>query len=95
MVEQKISINKAYVPSRKIAFRNIGGKSVLVDTAENRLITLNETASFIWQSLDGRSVTAIAQELALEFEIEQEKAMEDIVEFLTEIGSRQIIKEAK
>ena len=53
-----------YLPTRNAAYRKIGDEVVVVDTANNRMMTLNETGSAIWMMLDGRpNVAAFLAEM--------------------------------
>lgn len=62
--------------------------AVLLDTARSRVVTLSETATFIVkriQSGDDPDVTALANELACEFDVDANVALRDIRTFLNEL----------
>ncbi len=86
-----VSSSDVYIPTKKIAFREILQHMVLVDPIANRLIRLNETASFIWGLLDGRTVEDIAGEVENEFEISSEQALQDAKEFIELIRARDLV----
>ncbi len=83
-----ISADQVYVPSARVAFRNIAGKVVLVDTREDKMLTLNATATAIWERLDGRTIEDIASEISTIFEVSPEQATNDTLEYLDNMLNR-------
>jgi hypothetical protein len=57
------------------------------DLAEmDYLYTLNETASFVWNRLDGKtSLRRIAKELTEHYDVDYDTASEDVVKVINEI----------
>ncbi len=86
------SSENIYKPSQNAAFRNIGGQTVIVHTSEDRLITLNETGTAIWERLDGRTTKAIAQEIASLFEVSEGQALVDALDFLDYMKNRGLVE---
>ena len=80
-----------YLPTRNAAYRKIGDEVVVVDTANNRMMTLNETGSAIWMMLDGRPNGEIAGALERSFQVERAHALEDVAAFLAEMEARGLI----
>jgi hypothetical protein len=70
------------VPAPRVAFRRIAEQVVLVTPEDNTLITLNETGSAVWGSLDGRTVGEVARAIESEFDVTPAKALEDVRAFL-------------
>ncbi|MBC7248209.1 MAG: PqqD family protein [Actinobacteria bacterium] len=65
-----------------IAWRVIEGEAVLVNVRRDEVLHLNPTASFLWSGLDGgKTLAVIAAEMAGEFEVTEEEALADILEF--------------
>ncbi len=65
-----------------IAWRIIEGEAVLVNVRKDEVLHLNPTASFLWRGLDGGNTLAgIAAEMTGEFEVTEEEALADILEF--------------
>jgi hypothetical protein len=77
-----IEKDKVYVPRDRIAFRKIAGKMVLVHTLEDRIVTLNDTATAIWENLDGSAVHLIASKISASFNVSEAEALKDTEEFL-------------
>lgn len=71
--------------------RTIAGESILVPTGKttlafNGMITLSETAAFIWENLENaESAEALAKMMITEFSVDQETALADILEFADQL----------
>jgi hypothetical protein len=82
-----------YRKDPSIVFREIGGEVILVPIRQNvgdlgSIYTLDETAAFIWELIDGqRSVREIRDEIVGEFEVEEEEAEQDLLELLEQLES--------
>lgn len=80
-----------YKKSDKLVVRKIKDDSVIVpvnhDMSEmDFLYTLNPTASFIWESINGEnSLEDIAKKLEKEFEVDIEIARSDVADFMNNI----------
>jgi hypothetical protein len=80
-----------YVPTRNAAYRRIGEEVVIVDTANNRMMTLNNAGSVIWMMLDGSSVGEIADAVVRSFRVNRARAIEDVIAFLGEMKARGLV----
>ena len=76
------------VPRRnpRIAARVVDGKALIVVVDAKRLHTLNEVGTRVWELCDGRSVRAIAESVAEEFEVELEQALRDVERVADELA---------
>jgi hypothetical protein len=72
----------------RVAWQLLDGRAVLIDLERATALGLNDSASFLWQRLDGRDAHALAGELAGEFELEPEQARRDVDEFLGLLRAR-------
>ncbi|MEW5906639.1 MAG: PqqD family protein [Elusimicrobiota bacterium] len=73
-------------PKKGLAHREIDGAVYIVDAAGSRLHRLNGTASFIWKSLaSGKAPGDTAASLREEFEVGEEEASADTVDFIREL----------
>lgn len=76
---------------KEFILREIAGEYMLVPTGAttqefNGLITLSETAKFIWEHLEeAGSLEDMLQMILDEYEIDEETARRDMVEFLTHL----------
>ena len=63
--------------------REVDGEFVLLNTQAEQIHQLNCTASFIWRACDGNtSAEEIAHALAIDFEVEEDAALADVLEAL-------------
>jgi len=62
-----------------IVVQNVGSEVLLLDMNGNKLHQLNTTASMLWEAIDGvRSVSDLATILVEAFDIEKERALDDV-----------------
>jgi len=94
-----INLNTVYKPSPEIVARNTGDEYVLVPVTNNiadmkSVYTLNSTAAFIWERLDGkRTVKNIADEVEDAFEVDPAEALDDVLSFFSDMKKYLIIVE--
>ncbi|MDP8299234.1 MAG: PqqD family protein [Candidatus Tantalella remota] len=61
-------------------------EALLFDPADGNLLCINSTGIFIWEKCDGsRDIEAIALLVSDEFEVSEEKSLEDCKNFLKEM----------
>ncbi len=88
-----MKINYEFVPTE------VGGEKMLVPTGPSSvrykgIITLNDTAEFIWKQLPGADTAEdIAKAVADEYEVDPDVALADTSEFLDKLISAGIISE--
>lgn len=79
--------------------RKIAGETVLVPTGTaaadfNGIITLNDTALFIWESLaEDLTPEELLSRLLEEFDTEEETARKDMEEFLEQLRNHHMLAE--
>jgi len=90
---------KVYRKNSDIVTRKIAGDLFLVPVKGKladmqRIFSLNAVGEFIWQRLDSqKSLNAIRDDLASCFNVDEEKAMADIEEFVAELLRADLITE--
>ncbi len=86
-----MKMEKIFKKKSNCVSRKIDDELVIVpikdDVADmDFLYTLNETASFVWNRLDGEtSLKKIAEQLTENYEVDYETASEDVVKVINEI----------
>ncbi len=86
-------LDACYRKSPDIVSRDIAGETILVPIRQSvgdleSIYTLNETAAFAWELLDGqRSVQAIRDQIVAEFEVGADEAGQDLLELLAQLES--------
>lgn len=87
-----VSLSSIIRQSPNIVSRNIAGEAVLVPiarTAEevDSIYTLNETASTIWDALDGtKTLSDILDLVVTEYEVTREQAELDLYDLVAQLG---------
>lgn len=77
--------------AKEFILREIAGECVLVPTGAttqefNGLITMTDTAKFIWENLErAESLEEMIQMVCEVYEIDEETAKQDTIEFLTQL----------
>ncbi|MFH2010506.1 MAG: PqqD family protein [bacterium] len=85
--------SRCFRPVYGVAYRSVEGRVVIVHPRENRLLTLNETASEVWNRLDGtHCVQEIIRELEELFDTSQDRLSEDVTSFLEIMEERCLIE---
>lgn len=84
-------LDQRYRKDPSLVARNIAGEVILVPIRQNAadldsVYTLNETASFVWERLDGqRTLREIKRELLDAFEVDEPDAELDLIELLEQL----------
>lgn len=82
----KYKINKGLITQK------IDNKTVIFDSEESLLYTLNETAAIIFLKLKkGLSESEIIQIMVKKYQIKEEKVKKDLIEFLSDLKKKKII----
>lgn len=95
-----IGLDERYERDPSMVFRDIAGEMILVPIRQNvgdleSIYTLNETAARVWALLDGQMpVSAVADKIVEEFEVEQDEARRDVLELLEQLASVGAVKRA-
>jgi hypothetical protein len=78
--------------AERTASRVIEGNALVVAIDTQQLHTLNAVGSRIWELSDGRTIGAIADTIATEFDVERDEALSDSCRFLRELVSLGVIE---
>jgi hypothetical protein len=90
--------NAIYTKSPDVVYRKIADEFVLVPIRQKAvdlksIFTLNDTAAFIWENIDGvNPVSAIIEKLAGEHEVELSIVTNDTAEVLGQFESLGFVK---
>jgi hypothetical protein len=84
-------LEKVYKKSDSIVSRKIGDEFILVpikqDVADlESIYTLNETAAYVWELIDGKlKVREIREKMLKEFEVTPNEAERDLIQHLQQL----------
>jgi hypothetical protein len=90
---------RVYKKSNSVVFRKIGDEFILVPIRQNAgdldsIYTLNETAAYVWDLIDGQTtVGEIKEKILAEFEVTAENAERDLSEHLRQLKALKAIME--
>lgn len=94
-----IDLSSIFQKDPMMVSRQVVGEVILVPIRQNvgdleSIYTLNETAARAWDLVDGqRSVAKIADQIAVEFDVEGEQAQHDLLELFAQLKTIQAVKE--
>lgn len=92
-------LEKIYKKSDSMVFRKIGDELILVPIRQNAgdldsIYTLNETAAYVWDLIDGQTtVGEIKEKILEEFDVTSEDAERDLQEHLLQLMTLKAIME--
>lgn len=87
-----INLNTILVKNEDIAWRKIDDDAILIDMDEEEVTHFNEVAAQIWAALDGKtSVTEISEHIQSLFEVDLEKAKNDVFAFLNKLLQKEMV----
>jgi len=86
------SLTKFPRKAKTTASRIIDGEAVIVIPEQGQVRVLNESGSRIWQLLDGKhSIADIANKICSEFNLSQDQACEDTVNFIAKLRAKEMV----
>jgi hypothetical protein len=79
--------------SSAIAARLIGGEMMIMSAVDSTFFTLNEVATVIWQSADGRTPLSdiVSSRICPEFDVDPEQAGHDAEQFVNDLSQHGIL----
>ncbi len=93
--------DKVYCKKEEVVSREIAGETILVPVHGKladmqKIFSLNQTAEYIWQNLSGeKKLNDILEGVLSQFDVNKNKAEKDILEFITELISANLIEESE
>jgi hypothetical protein len=96
-MDTEVSLNCPYVPSQDVVARDIMGELIIVPLAsgigdmEDDIYTLKDTGWEIWEMLDGRRLSDVADALKADYKAPPGKIEEDVVGLVGELFKRKIV----
>ena len=81
------------VRAKDVAARMIGGEMMVMSGRDSSLFSLNETASVLWEAIDGRTPLShiVATVVCREFAIDEREALRDAEEVLRELAGHGVV----
>lgn len=80
------------VKESKLAYREFDGEAFILTSEDSMLHSLNETGTRIWELIDGlKTVRDLADAINDEYEVEEDKALEEVIKFLRKLSERKMV----
>ncbi|MCK4822466.1 PqqD family protein [bacterium] len=95
-----VQLDSTYAKDPLIVSRLIDDEVILIPIRQNvgdleSIYTLNETAARFWELLDGqRTLADICDLVVTEYEVDQEEAQSELVEFIKQLEEFDAVKRA-
>jgi hypothetical protein len=78
--------------TERAVYGDVPGETVLLDVDADIALRLNSTGAWIWEQLDQpQPVAQLARGLAERFEIDEGRALDDVVAFAREMTRRELM----
>jgi hypothetical protein len=78
--------------TERAVYGDVPGETVLLDLDADIALRLNSTGAWIWEQLEQpQSVAQLARGLAERFEIDEGRALDDVVAFAREMTRRDLL----
>lgn len=86
-------MTKKYRRNKNITHQEVDERVHILDEKEDAIITLNETATFLWKSLS-KPMTAdeLADKIVAEYDINANKAHVDVQAFLSKVEKKGFVR---
>jgi hypothetical protein len=83
---------KFIAPGDGLAYRALGGETIIMSATDSTLFSLDEVGSLIWQGADGRTpLTEIVARICDHYDVTHEEARRDAEEFIAELAGRGLL----
>jgi hypothetical protein len=78
--------------SKRVPWRTIEGKGILVDRDSGYYFSMNRTGQFIWSEIDGvRSIQEIAARVVERFEVDDVTALRDCLDLMGDLMEQGLV----
>lgn len=75
-----------------VAYRTVAGRVAVVDPRENRVLTLNSTASMIWQNLEEKTLAEIMEIVKCSYDVNEQELERDVLDFVSSMCRRRLLE---
>ncbi len=85
------TLDTVLAPAADHCVRELGGETIFLSEAGDRIHVLDETGGFIWRALDGRrSLAEILDVVCAEFDVVRDVARDDLLRFADELVANRL-----
>ncbi|PKO09600.1 MAG: hypothetical protein CVU40_09900 [Chloroflexi bacterium HGW-Chloroflexi-2] len=91
-IGEKMNLQSIPVQNQTIQFHRVDDEGLLILTDIGKIKGLNQTAAFIWETIDGtKTIAEIAKDVDAKFNSQLSSIQNDLIEFLTQLKNRSLI----
>ena len=88
-----INLESGFVIPAPVMSRLVGDETILMDLATGIYFGLDGVGRRIWETIaEGRNLAEVAAVIAAEYEVDEVRAQEDVVEFIGELVDRGLLQ---
>jgi len=89
----KLDPESTVVVPASVMSRLVGDETVLLDMASGFYFGLDGVGKLIWESVaDGQTIAQTAANIANEYDVEQERAQSDVIDFVSDLLERGLLQ---
>jgi hypothetical protein len=89
---QRVTLDSVLVRRGRVIAKSSGGSLVLLDIDSGEYFSTNDVGALVWKLIDGaRSVSAIAEAVAAEYEVELDVVEGDVMELVDELARESLL----
>jgi len=85
--------NNIYQKNKEIEYNILDDEVVILTPKKSEFFSLNKTGTKIFQLINGKNdVKTIIKRISKDFNLKEEKAKKDVIEFLNQLKEKNILK---
>jgi len=88
-----INLESGFVIPVQVMSRLVGDETVLMDLSTGMYFGLDGVGKRIWETIaEGQNLAAVAAVIATEYEVDEARAQADVIEFVSDLVERSLLK---
>jgi hypothetical protein len=88
-----ITLESDFVIPVQVMSRLVGDETVLMDLSTGIYFGLDGVGKRIWETIaEGKNLSAVVAVIAAEYEVDEDRAQADVIEFVSDLVERSLLK---
>jgi hypothetical protein len=88
-----ITLESGFVIPVQVMSRLVGDETVLMDLSTGIYFGLDGVGKRIWETIaEGKNLSAVVEVIAAEYEVDEDRAQADVIEFVSDLVERSLLK---
>ena len=89
----EIDLDSVLVVPPQVMSRLVGDETILMDLSSGIYFGLDGVGKRIWETIsDGQNLVEVAAVISSEYEVDEDRAQADVIEFVSELVERGLLK---